>query len=144
MKNAIPLIMIAIVAALLLSFYGGLKYADSKNATNATVSGGQNLRNLTPEERAQRMQTMGSGNGRVRFGGGAGGATNGEIISKDDKSLSLKLTDGGSKIIFFSTSTEIMKSTPGAVDDLKNGTKIFVSGEANQDGSVTAKTIQMR
>lgn len=72
------------------------------------------------------------------------GFVNGEIIAKDDKSITLKLRDGGSKIVFFSDSTEITKTAKGLVDDLRTGQQIVVNGNQNPDGSVTAETIQLR
>ena len=53
------------------------------------------------------------------------------------------MTDGSSKIVFFSDSTEISKTTEGAVDDIEIGKQIMVSGDQNSDGSYTAKTIQL-
>ena len=45
----------------------------------------------------------------------------GSVIAKDDKSLTIKLPDGGSKIIFYSVSTEIMKTATGTLEELKVG-----------------------
>lgn len=122
------------------AFYGGMKYAQSKIS-----SGGRgNFANLSSEERQQRLQQFGANGGGVRSRQSGGGFTAGEIISKDDKSVTIKLRDGGSKIIFFSGATEITKSVGGVSGDLTIGKNITVSGTANSDGSVTAGMIQLR
>lgn len=123
------------------SFYAGMKYSQSKNST----IGRGGFANLSPEERQARFQQFGV-NGAGRQGGmrANGGFIGGEIISKDDKSITVKLNDGGSKIILFSTSTQIIKSSAAAAKDLKIGQNITANGDVNQDGSVSAKLIQLR
>ncbi|MBU1612868.1 hypothetical protein KKC87_00335 [Patescibacteria group bacterium] len=113
-----------------------MKYATAKASQNA---------------QAQRQQRMGAGfdptaAGRTqRTGGRAGGGfVSGEIIGRDDKSLTLKLTDGGSKIVFFADSTEIGIFEKGEIADLENGKAVTVSGSPNEDGSVIAQSIQIR
>jgi len=68
----------------------------------------------------------------------------GEVISKDDTSVTVKLADGGSQIIFLSDSTQITKSASGVIDDLVAGTNISANGSENTDGSISAKTVQIR
>ena len=145
------LIAIVIATAVVVgggAFYGGMKYAQSK-APQGRLSQAdfQNLQNFSPEERQQRLQELGANAGGFRGGqrgGNAGGFTTGEIISKDDKSVTVKLRDGGSKIVFLSDSTEITKSAAGTLSDLEVGKNISVNGTANSDGSITAQLIQLR
>ncbi|HEV7702381.1 MAG TPA: hypothetical protein VGO63_03000 [Candidatus Paceibacterota bacterium] len=80
----------------------------------------------------------------MRVSGNFGGFANGEILSKDDKSITIKLMDGGSRIVFLDTNTKIAKSTEGSVADLAVGTSVSVTGAANTDGSVNAQMIQIR
>jgi len=117
-------------------FYGGMKYAQSKSKGN--------FQNLSPEQQQKFKQMDASGMGP---GGGTPGNSNfvsGEIISKDDKSITVKLRDGGSKIIFYSDATEVSKFVNGASSDLEVGKTVTADGKANQDGSVTAQSIQLR
>ena len=118
------------------AFYGGMKYAQS--------------------QASQRARSQQSGASGAAFGGRSGnrmGAdfANGEIIAKDDKSITIKLRDarlpdgqGGSKIIFYSDSSEIGKFVNGTANDLEIGKTIVVNGKTNSDGSITAQSIQIR
>jgi hypothetical protein len=130
MKKIIP------IALMLLTvgggaFYGGTKFAAGKsNGTRANFAAG----NFQGGQRTQ-------GNAR---GGAQGGFVNGDIIGKDDKSITVKLRDGGSTIIFFSDSTEIGKFVTGTSADLEVGKTVMVTGQTNTDGSVSAKSIQLR
>ncbi|HLD91917.1 MAG TPA: hypothetical protein VI795_00825 [Patescibacteria group bacterium] len=67
----------------------------------------------------------------------------GEIISNDDKSVTVKLNDGSTKIIFFSESTVYSNFQEAKKEDLKTGIKISVFGKSNSDGCVTANRIQL-
>jgi len=138
MAKKIILIIIALAIIGGGAFYGGMKYGQSKSPSL------KNLQNLSPEQRQQLLQ--GNIGGSLQKGTGRGVGANflsGEVISKDEQSLTLKMSDGGSKIIFFSDSTQISKTTEGKIEDIEVGKQIMVSGNQNSDGSYTAKTIQL-
>lgn len=138
--------IIAIVLGLVIvcggSFYAGMKYDQSR----------------TVADRQARAQQFGGANvgGMIRGnsgarGGASGGFVSGVILSKDDKSVTIKLNDarqqneqGGSKIVFLSGSTQVMKSAAGSLDDLTVGETIMVTGSANSDGSINAQSVQTR
>ena len=149
-SNGVNKILLGVFAVVVVvgggSFYGGMKYAESKS-TRGQFSRAD-LQNLSPEERQQRIQQFGSlGMGSRNGGSGnraAGGFTSGEILSKDDKSITIKLRDGGSRIIFYSISTEVVKLVSGTASDFEIGKSVVVNGSANQDGSITAQSIQIR
>ncbi len=129
MNKTIIKILIAVVIAGGLGFYGGMKYGQGTNqpanSKNFQQIGGLN---------AGQKNGFQTGNGLI----------SGEILSKDDKSITVKLQNGGSKIVFLSDATKIMKSTDASVSDLVTGKEVQVMGTANSDGSVTAQSIQLR
>jgi len=137
MKKIIPIIIVLIIIAG-GAFYGGMKYGQNKNPLSNFSR--QNFQNLSSEQRQQLFQGNVGGN----FQRGAGSNfLSGEVIAKDEQSLTLKMPDGGSKIVFFSTSTQISKMTDGSINDIEIGKQIMVLGQQNSDGSYTAKTIQL-
>jgi len=117
-----------------VAFFGGIKYSESKTS-----------------QKLQQMSASGFGN---RMGAGtidrAGGNNNdngfvtGNIISKDDESITVSIRNGGSKIVFYSDTTEISKFVGGVSGDLEIGKTVSVTGKTNQDGSIAAQSIQMR
>lgn len=135
-KHIIWTIVIALVIGG-LGFWGGTKYGQ-----NGDASGGRN-RNLTA------AVNLGTGPGNVRGGArgsrlGGGGAVAGEILSLDEQNLVVKLPTGGSKIVFWTKETPLSKNVAAGADDLKVGSRVMVMGTPNQDGSVTARAIELR
>jgi hypothetical protein len=112
------------------SFYAGTIYSKQSSPATSGVNG-------SPSGFAGR-----SG----RTGGAGGGFISGTIISKDNSSITLQLpsSTGGSKVIFYSSATQIGKMTTGTSDDLTTGTNVSITGTTNSDGSVTAQSIQIR
>lgn len=131
MKNNLIITVIIGVVAAGVGFFGGTKYQESKQPVsnrqfgNGSGGGGQ------------------GGVGQYRGGRAGGGQVVGEIISMDDKSITIKLQDGSSKIVLLSDTTSINKSSAGSKSDLKTGERVGVFGATNSDGSVTAQNIQL-
>ena len=129
------------------AFFGGMKYGQRRVSGGFSRQDFQNLRNLPREERQQRLQQVGLGGNGSRDGsrGGTGNDfASGEIIAKDEKSITVKLRDGGSKIIFYSGNAQISKTVEGTVKDLDVGKSVVVNGKASEDGTINAQSIQLR
>ncbi len=133
MNKTILKILIAAVIAAGLGFYGGIKYGESAN---------------TQTSASQRFQQTGGFNMTNRNGnrsaGQNGNFAGGEIIAKDATSITVKLQDGSSKIVFVSSSTPVLTSVQGNLNDLNVGDNITVIGTQNSDGSITSQSIQIR
>ena len=113
--------LIAIIAVLIVlgggSFYAGMKYQESKAQSGTGQFQNRNRSGFRPVA--------------------------GEIIGSDDKSITVKLADGSSKIVLLSEKTEINKADKANVVDLKAGEKVAVFGTENSDGSISAQNIQL-
>jgi len=136
MKNNTILIVIVIaIIAGGAGFLGGTKLQQSKVRNNFRQIGGQ--RNGVLGTNGQQRTGTGNGN-RMDFR-----PVSGEITQADDKSITVKLADGSSKIVILSETTSINKADVAAKTDLKVGEKVAVFGQTNSDGSVTAQNIQL-
>jgi hypothetical protein len=83
------------------------------------------------------------GPGMGRGQRGAGFAA-GEVIAKDETSVTVKAQDGSTKIVLVTESTEVMNATKGTVADVAIGKNVMINGTPNQDGSVTAQSVNIR
>lgn len=130
MKNntIITIVLVVIVGA--GGFFAGMKYQQSKQPTFSRQFGGG------LGGRATEQPQGGISRGGFR-------PVNGEIISSDDKSITVKMQDGSSKIVLLSDKTEINKAQQVELIELKVGEKVAVFGTENSDGSVTAANIQL-
>lgn len=126
-NNIIVSILVTLVVSGGVGFYAGMKYTSS-SSISAGAEGGQFQR----------------GGGQGRGGRAAGGMTSGEILSRDSTSLTIQMRDGGSRIVFLSNNTQVLKAAPGTTTDLMSGEQITAIGGGNADGSMTAQTIQIR
>ena len=126
-NNPITTVIIALVIAF-LSFFAGTKYQQSKSPSPADFM-------------AQRA------NGQARGGNqpinGAFRPVNGTILSIDENSLTVELSDGSSKIVMLTDTTQINKATDASMQDLVEGDTVNLFGSQNDDGTITAQTIQV-
>jgi hypothetical protein len=127
MKKQLPIFIVVVVVIAAISFFVGWKCGQGKKQNG-------------PFGNNDFRQMVGAQNGAKS----GVGIANGEIISKDDKSVTIKLRDGGSKIILLSGSTTINKNATGTAEDLVVGENVMASGTTNSDGSITAETVQLR
>jgi hypothetical protein len=131
-KVLVPIILVLI--GLGAGFFGGYQYRNyrlnqSRGNFGAVGANGQ---------RYTGTRGTGANGAALR-----GGAVSGSILSMDAKSITVKLTDGSSKIVLFSPSTTYSNTITAAQTDLKVGSQVAVFGAANSDGSVTATNIQI-
>lgn len=138
MKNTGTLItVICLLIGLGVGFFGGYKYRNyslSKAMVNLGANG--NFQRFTGNGTTRMMGQ--NGNGMMR-----GGAVEGTILSMDDKSITVKMSDGSSKIILFSGSTTYSNTQVAVRNDLKIGSTVAVFGASNSDGSITATNVQI-
>jgi hypothetical protein len=128
-------IIIAIITLLIgagAGFFGGMKYQQTKRTAvlGQFGQGGINGRN-------GQIQRNGNGNA-ANFR-----PVSGQIISTDNGSITVKMSDGSSKIVLTNDKTVINQTSAATASDLKTGENVAVFGTANSDGSVTATNIEI-
>jgi hypothetical protein len=134
-KNKKIGLIVAGIVVLIGVFYGGMFYGKSQGNSRGPEGFSANMQN-------RDVQLGGIAGGKNQMGGG--GFTSGEVVSKDDKSITMKLADGGSKIIFLDNNTKVSKTVNGKTADLTIGEQVSITGTANSDGSITAQSVQIR
>lgn len=122
-NNLILVSIILVIVAGVGGFLGGMTYQKSQR----------------PGLGAQ----LSRGNFQGRFGNQGSRPVLGQVVSIGDKSVTVKMQDGSTKIVIISGSTSINKAAQGTISDLKEGTTIAAFGTANSDGSITAQNIQI-
>jgi hypothetical protein len=128
-NNTMIITILLVVVGISAGFFGGMKYSDYQRAQ---------MRNNG------NRQFQGGANGQIpgRTQGG-GRPITGEIISKDDKSITVKTEGQGSKIIMLSNTTTYSKTAEVTLEDIAIGDKVGVFGTENSDKSMTAQNIQL-
>lgn len=129
--------IICVLLGLGVGFFGGYKYrifVQRKNLTNGQfgMMGGPNWHRF-----------FRNGNGGQGIGMMFRGGVFGSILSIDSNGVTVKLNDGSSKIVLFSSATTYTNTTSASKNDLKVGESVAIFGATNSDGSVTATDVQI-
>jgi len=132
MKNTKLIIGVLLIVVGITSFFGGMKYQQSKGFLMTDIQPGNTHPGMAGRPGSERV--MGSSNS---------GMVSGEIIEKDEASITVKQADESTKIILLSEDTEISKTSEGSVDDFKTGETVMIFGQDNPDGSISAVNIQL-
>ena len=132
MKNTKLIIGALLIVVGFAGFFGGMKYQQSKGFSMANIQSGDTRTGMAGRSDSERTR-LGSNSGMI----------SGEIIDKDEVSITVKQADESTKIILLSENTGVNKTSEGSVDDLKTGETVMIFGQENPDGSISAANIQL-
>jgi len=146
-KNLIISIIIIIIL-LILSFLGGIKYQQKSQKIAQLMPNGQ------PSFGSQQFNGQYGFNSPTRKGNMNGNRINnnignnersisGEIIDKSNDTITVKLPNGSTQIIIYSSNTKVEKISEGKLDDLKVGNNITISGKTGNN-ILSADSIQIK
>lgn len=127
MKKSLVLTIIVVLLVGTGAFFAGMKYQQNKRGSQFRQFSGNGI------QQGQR-----AGGNRIGLQ-----PVNGEILSADNKSITVKLQDGSSKIVIYSDSTKVNKNSEGSKEDLKVGEQVMVISSQGTDGTVTAQSISV-
>lgn len=143
-KWQIAVVAVTVVAVAVAALFGGRAWGQSASSNDTaqarTAGQGPGTGNMPPMPGDGSQQPGAPGAGGIG-GMGGGNIITGSIIAADDTSVTVKTSDGGTKIILTSASTSITKTTAGSLSDLVVGENVLISGTTNADNTVTASSI---
>lgn len=133
-QNPILIGGVMLIVGVAGGFFGGVQYQKTKTPTFGNF----------------RMMGDRGGNFMQRGGSGAAGSrmaglnrVMGEVLTVDETTITVKLPDGGSKLILLSDNTKFTKMDEGTKAEVAVGKNISVFGTTNSDGSVTATDVSL-
>ncbi len=113
-----------------IGFFAGFKYQQGKQPSFSGVRSGIQRGQQVPDMTHQRVEDDSE-------------VIRGKVIDRGQDSVTVELTDGGSRLILISDNTQINKTVEMEIDDLKIDDQVMVFGKANPDQSVSANQIQI-
>lgn len=127
MKKNILIMVILVIVVAVGGFFAGTKYQQSKISQ-------------TGRQRGANFPGNRGGQGSQRT---AGGMVRGEILNKENGTITVKLQDQSTKLVLVTEKTSINKAAQGTIDDLETGKQVMVFGQENSDKSISATNIQL-
>lgn len=150
--NRTLVIILGVVGVLIIagaSFYGGMVYGKNQAAASVATAPMNFPEGFQPPDgvtfSADGTRAFG-GRGQGDAAGGLAapdGMTFGEIESIEGNTLTLTTQAGGTMTVQVTDTTLIEKNASVAVSDLVAGDTVIVSGSDNDDGSITARSVQV-
>lgn len=136
-QNQLIIMFLVAVVMAGTGFFAGTKYQESKTPTFSRQFGNG----------MQNPSGIGA-NGRGAAGTAGGARTGarqvvGDIIKSDDTSITVKMSDGSTRIVFVNDKTMINKASSAMKTDLTVGEKVAAFGTDNPDGSMNAANVQL-
>jgi hypothetical protein len=149
MSKGVQSVLLAIAALVLLggSFYGGMVYG--KQTAEAAIPAQFAERMARFAEEGGELPEPGEGFGQGgpgRFGGQGGeggGGRMGQIEQNDGSTIIISSPDGSQTVVNVTDTTLIEKYAAVTAAELEVGEQVVVSGSENDDGSITARSIQV-
>jgi len=145
---SLTVLIAAIVIAGGAGFYGGTKYAGAGTPEQMVGGFPQGPGGVPSEDIRQRFQggtgaPGGAGGQGFRGGSGFAQPVVGKIVATTENGFSVALEDGSSKVVIIGDSTTVMRSEAASSDALIAGESVMVMGSANDDGTYTARSVQI-
>ncbi len=144
MNRALQVISAIVVLAVVAggSFYGGMVYAKSQTQTSATAGPSRGALPAAGGGGQFQFPNRDQQGGGQRLGG-QGGALFGEIVEIGDGFMVIKDNNGNEIQVYVTDTTLIEKSASVKLADLATGETVIVSGSRGEDGTITARSVQV-
>jgi hypothetical protein len=146
MNRTVKIIMAVVGALIVLAggFYGGTVYGKQQAQASLPQGFRDRMTQFTPGDElpgaAVQRQFGQAGGGQIAA---LGGGLMGQIEEIDGNSLLVTGFDGQKTSVQATDTTLIEKYASVTVADLQIGEEVVVSGSENEDGSITARSIQV-
>jgi hypothetical protein len=139
-KIALGVVVVLVVAG--GSFYGGTVYGQNQRQSDSTATRGWQGRPAGTQQPGS-LPSGQSSSDRSQSLGAQGGSLFGEILSVGDGQMTILDQSGKQVQIHVTDTTLIQKQAEVTMTDLQQGETVAVSGRQEDDGSITARMVQV-